>query len=118
MKSRHGLTENGELIFQELVKQLGISIKEIDVFELSILAEYLDEFEKNMKEWEKLGKPFLNKHDQIHPLKTDRKNIMEAILKLGDRFGINPLSRAKNKIGVSSVETEKKGKLTKWTKSA
>ena len=105
MKPKGELTKEEKRIFKELVADLPAAAENIDAFELSILAKYIHELNEIQKEWEKLGRPFLNKHDQIHPLRTDKDKIMGQILKLGDRFGLNPLARGKS---TNSIVTGKR----------
>ena len=84
-------------IFNEMLAQLNYTSLSIDAFELTLLAKYIEDYEFLSKEIKMQGNVFVNKHGQIHPLQTQRNKTTDFILKLGDRFGLNPLARGKSK---------------------
>lgn len=90
------LSERGEQIFYDLLSLLSDSI-EIDAIQLTLLASYLDDYEKISELISKEANPYMNKHGQIHPLQTQRNKTIDVILKLGDRFGLNPKARGDSK---------------------
>jgi phage terminase small subunit len=97
IKPSSDLSSRGEEIFNELLSLLDHKSLEIDAYELTLLAGYLDDYERICRKINLEENPYQNKHGQVHPLQTQRNKTIDIILKLGDRFGMNPMSRMKGK---------------------
>ena len=96
IKPTSKLSERAYDIYVDLLHQVDSSIS-IDAYELTLLAGYLADYEKINELIDLEMNPFVNKHGQLHPLQTQRNKTIDVILKLGDRFGLNPVARSKSK---------------------
>ena len=90
------LNDRASEIFIDLLAKVDSSIS-VDAYELTLLAGYLADYEKINELIALEINPFVNKHGQLHPLQTQRNKTIDVILKLGDRFGLNPVARSKSK---------------------
>ena len=96
IKPTSKLSKRGEKIFDNLLTEADSSIM-IDAYELTLLASCLDDYEKINELIELEMNAYVNQHGQLHPLQTVRNKTIDVILKLGDRFGLNPLARSRSK---------------------
>src|SRR5687768_9089591 len=115
------LSVDGRLIYEAILqhcKDNGIQ-KDIDTFELSMLANSFDLYSINAKFCKKHGttqQPEKGGWDQIRPEYTVMKNEYQNILKHSSKFGINPGDRAKIFNGLKQKEKKKGFDLTRGAK--
>jgi phage terminase small subunit len=105
IKPTSKLSKRGVVIFDNLLEQADSSIM-IDAYELTLLASCLDDYENINELISKEKNAYVNQHGQLHPLQTVRNKTIDVILKLGDRFGLNPLARSRSKDAFNSKGKE------------
>jgi phage terminase small subunit len=106
------LTENGLFVLGELEKHCKshLKIMEIDRFELAMLANSFDLYQKAAKYCSDHGVSMPagdNGYMQICPEYTVMKNEYQNILKHSGKFGLNPCDRAKFFKGLGGKEKKK-----------
>lgn len=118
MKEFNGfLSEDGKTIYDAILnhcKENNID-KDIDTFELSMLANSFDLYAINAEYCRDNGttqSPEKGGWDQIRPEYTVMKNEYQNILKHSSKFGLNPGDRAKIFNGLNKKEKKKGFDLT------
>jgi len=104
------LTKEGKLIFERIKQHCTDNniLFEIDDFELSMLANSFDlynRYAKIVNDEQATQKPKEGGWDQVRPEYTVMKNEYQNILKHSSKFGLNPGDRAKI---FSGMKKEKK----------
>ena len=93
------LSENGIAIYNEILQHCqSIGFREIDTFELAMLANSFDLYAVNAlfcKEKGSTQKPLDGGWDQVRPQYTVMKNEYANVLKHSAKFGMNPGDREK-----------------------
>ena len=122
MKPQPGLTENGEKIFNELVKHTQqIGDESIDAFQLTNLAQAFDlaercrqkiNFPKDKKQSDGV-QTTENGYTQVTGYVTVMDKCNTQIEKIGAKFGITPADRSKIAV-FANQKPEKKSALDKY----
>lgn len=97
IKPTSRLSKSGEKIFYDILNKV-VSPDPIDAYQLTILADAYDEFARLSeyifnKENKDNEDPYSNQHGQYSVHALQKNKTVDTILKLGDRFGLNPKAR-------------------------
>lgn len=106
------LSPSGRQIYEAILKHCkdnGLQ-KDIDTYELSMLANSFDLYSENAKYCQEKGttqKPSDGGWDQVRPQYTVMKNEYQNILKHSSKFALNPGDRTKIFNGLKQKEVKK-----------